>query len=108
MGLQPLLVALFHLGQETISHRDNPFLFPSTCTKGLSLVLEFLLELLLLAVDAAEPPVTGAVPEQVKLLKKSLATLESRVAGRPDPPLPFTVILMPSALANTVPRLTPT
>ena len=43
------------------------------------------------ALDAAELPGTVEVPGRVTLLKRSLATLESRVVGRPDPPLPFTV-----------------
>ncbi len=41
--------------------------------------------------ESAEPNGTVKVPKALTVLKANLATLESRVVGRPDPPLPFTV-----------------
>ena len=41
--------------------------------------------------ESAEPNGTVKVPKALTVLKAKLATLESRVVGRPDPPLPFTV-----------------
>ena len=39
------------------------------------------------------------VPAAVQTLKRSLASLESRVVGRPDPPLPFGVVAVYPKLA---------
>jgi len=56
--------------------------------------------------ESAEP-VTGTVkvPKAVQTLKSNLVTLESRVVGRPDPPLPFTVEPMYPKLSMNNPMI---
>ena len=61
-----------------------------TCRGVLALVP--LLSLTISSVAPAAETGTVPVPGAVRILKASLANLDSRVIGRPDPPLPFNVV----------------